>query len=470
MAIAAGVVISPPVTTVVTMGLIIFATGAFIRTRLAGKYLGLLGLGLGGYAFLGRGFAYLGVPPFYVGELLLSLGLVALLIARGLGRAYRSPLFLPLVAVLLLGVASTVPHLQQYGLTALRDAAIWGYAVFAILVAAFTLKAGAVARVLKAYGTGLPWFLLWVPIGWTVYRLAPTLIPKVHGAEVPLLNPKGGDIAVHLAAAMAFMVLNLWTSYSKAPRSYSGREWFWWALWLIGCLLLFTGRAAILTVLSVVLLILVMRPVSRWGRLLFLLVLMSVAFVGTDVRINLGTARSVSSEDIVLTLRSIFGDTGTSAYDGSRRWRLAWWSDIIDYTVFGDYFWTGKGYGINLADADGYQVLADSALRSPHSSHLTFLARGGVPGALAWLALNMTFAILLFRAYFRARRLGQDDWAKVNLWLLAYWLAFMVNATFDVFLEGPQGGIWFWSLFGFGIAVLETQRLGLPLRLSTRST
>lgn len=130
MAIAAGVVISPPVTTVVTMGLIIFATGAFIRTRLAGKYLGLLGLGLGGYAFLGRGFAYLGVPPFYVGELLLSLGLVALLIARGLGRAYRSPLFLPLVAVLLLGVASTVPHLQQYGLTALRDAAIWGYAVF----------------------------------------------------------------------------------------------------------------------------------------------------------------------------------------------------------------------------------------------------------------------------------------------------------------------------------------------------
>jgi hypothetical protein len=34
----------------------------------------------------------------------------------------------------------------------------------------------------------------------------------------------------------------------------------------------------------------------------------------------------------------------------------------------------------------------------------------------------------------------------------------MVNASFDVFLEGPTGGIWFWSLFGLGIAALEIQR------------
>jgi hypothetical protein len=34
----------------------------------------------------------------------------------------------------------------------------------------------------------------------------------------------------------------------------------------------------------------------------------------------------------------------------------------------------------------------------------------------------------------------------------------MTNSAFDVFLEGPQGGIWYWSLFGFGIAALEAQR------------
>ena len=46
----------------------------------------------------------------------------------------------------------------------------------------------------------------------------------------------------------------------------------------------------------------------------------------------------------------------------------------------------------------------------------------------------------------------------MNLWVLSFWLAFMVNAAFDVFLEGPQGGVWFWCLIGFGIAALEAQR------------
>jgi hypothetical protein len=35
----------------------------------------------------------------------------------------------------------------------------------------------------------------------------------------------------------------------------------------------------------------------------------------------------------------------------------------------------------------------------------------------------------------------------------------LVDMTFSVTIEGPQGGIWFWCLFGFGIVLLETQRL-----------
>ena len=62
----------------------------------------------------------------------------------------------------------------------------------------------------------------------------------------------------------------------------------------------------------------------------------------------------------------------------------------------------------------------------------------------------------------RSRREGDDDWARVNLWVLCYWIAFVVNGSFDVFLEGPQGGIWFWSVVGLGIAILQMQRLGRP--------
>ena len=77
---------------------------------------------------------------------------------------------------------------------------------------------------------------------------------------------------------------------------------------------------------------------------------------------------------------------------------------ILDYTAFGDHFWTGKGYGINLADSDGFQVVWEgSPLRSPHNSHLTFLARSGVPGLALWALLQATVFFSLLRAYFRCR-------------------------------------------------------------------
>jgi hypothetical protein len=31
----------------------------------------------------------------------------------------------------------------------------------------------------------------------------------------------------------------------------------------------------------------------------------------------------------------------------------------------------------------------------------------------------------------------------------------MVNTTFDPYLEGPQGGIWFWALFGLGLVLIR---------------
>ena len=30
----------------------------------------------------------------------------------------------------------------------------------------------------------------------------------------------------------------------------------------------------------------------------------------------------------------------------------------------------------------------------------------------------------------------------------------MANASFDVFIEGPMGGIWFWTIYGIGLAAM----------------
>ena len=61
-------------------------------------------------------------------------------------------------------------------------------------------------------------------------------------------------------------------------------------------------------------------------------------------------------------------------------------------------------------------------------------------------------------AYLHSRRHGQRDWQALFFVLLAYWVAFMINASFDVYLEGPMGGIWLWTVIGVGLAAVAIHR------------
>jgi O-antigen ligase len=154
-------------------------------------------------------------------------------------------------------------------------------------------------------------------------------------------------------------------------------------------------------------------------------------------------------------ITSIFFGSSNSQLEGTKEFRLAWWNAIIDYTFHGPYFWTGKGFGINLATDDGFQQVGDDTLRAPHNSHLSVLARMGVPGFLLWILLQAGFALLLLRALLAYRRAHDKELAGVAAWVLVFWTAIMVNTSFDPYLEGPQGGIWFWVLFGLGLVLIR---------------
>jgi O-antigen ligase len=185
-----------------------------------------------------------------------------------------------------------------------------------------------------------------------------------------------------------------------------------------------------------------------------------VVLAVANPQVHSRAGRTVSLGQIASNLGSIAGGThGDAALAGTRNFRLEWWKTIWSYTVHGPYFWTGKGFGINLADADGFQPTADHSLRAPHNTHMTVLARMGVPGLGLWVALQLAFAGSLLSAFWRARRRGAIFWARIDIWLLAYWAAMMVNTSFDPYLEGPQGSIWFWAVFGLGLAALRLQRL-----------
>src|SRR5688500_15553420 len=105
------------------------------RRRLGDKFLLMLAVVLMGYALAGKGFAYAGIAPLYIGEACLAVGLIAWLSTRGWHRVFREPAALAILPLALWGAIRLVPGFVDYRVDAIRDAVIWGYAAFAVVVA-----------------------------------------------------------------------------------------------------------------------------------------------------------------------------------------------------------------------------------------------------------------------------------------------------------------------------------------------
>jgi O-antigen ligase len=357
------------------------------------------------------------------------------------------------------GAIRTFPNLGVYGIDALRDGVIWAYFLFALIVFAFLDQKDSISKVVVLYNRFIPWYLAWIPFAYLIGQFWSHLLPVLPISEVPLLTIKPGDIAVHLAGIGAFLFLHpVEVTPSRSLLRAWVAKWARWAFWISGFLV--SGsltRGGLLSILSTFVVVLVMRPLSGLGKMFVLLMTALSVLLILDPRVDIGDRRIISPQQIIENFRSIARSPSVEM-EATRQWRLEWWKDIVDYTLFGNYFWTGKGYGINLADSDGYQVVFYPPLRSPHNGHLNILARSGVPGLATWVLLQSLFVWKLLGAYFSARKNNETFLERTSLWVLAYWTAFIVNSCFDVFLEGPQGGIWFWALFGFGLAAIDCQR------------
>src|SRR5687768_7142524 len=70
---------------------LVLAFAVRFSAQVPALYLNLLGVVLAGYALFGRSVAYLGVPPMYIGEIMLGLGLVALLVSGAFWPLVRLP-------------------------------------------------------------------------------------------------------------------------------------------------------------------------------------------------------------------------------------------------------------------------------------------------------------------------------------------------------------------------------------------
>jgi len=433
--------------------------------------LSLIGLLLLGYAIGGKGFAYLGIPPLFIGDVVLLISVFLFFSAPDIRILTSSKTTWAILVFDLWCAAQTIPHLEAYGLDALRDAVIYGYSIFALLIAAYMNDKDVIRRFVNMYAK----------LSFIIVILLPVLIviqpaeTDFAGGDAPLLSLKSGDLAVHLTGALAFRLLGLGGNATPRPgltrRILDGLFWASWSMAAVWTMSI--SRGSMLAVFGGILVLNLFGIGRRFvlgGMALAVVALVTFSTFGVRIETE---RREVSAEQLVANALSVFMDErpvgsfeGVDFIDleGTTYWRLSWWQDILDYTMLGDYFWTGKGFGVNLADNDGYQVDPEGRLRSPHNGHLTILARAGVPGLLLWTTVFVTFAAALIAAMARLRRVGAIGWQRLNLWVLVYWVAGTINATFDVYLEGPQGGIWYWSIIGFGIAIMSVEQRALAPR------
>jgi hypothetical protein len=422
------------------------------------RYLALLSIALLGYALMGKGFAYIGARPLYVGEIVFVAG-IAVFARSGAWVASLATLpGLVLAAAMIWVLARTVPFVSVYGVDALRDSVIILYGGFAFIVIGLLLEdARRINTVLRYYGTLLVSFPA-IPVGFWLSKYWIGELPTLFGPGIPIVEIQASAVGTHLAGAAVFVLIG----YRKMSP--------WWVAVWFGTLAMMgaTNRGA--TLAAVVPVVFAMMMLGRLrmmlttivaGLLIFGVIFAAEATFTQYQEVKDSNERPISAQQIVENVKSIVGQSGSQT-EGTKKWRLNWWDVIINDTLHGPNFWTGRGFGLNLADADGFAGTDESLapLRSPHNVHMTLLARSGVPGVVLWSLLLLSWAGMLLKAMFVARGRGHAQWANLFLWVLCYATSIVINATFDVTLEGPMQGIWFWSLFGFGIGSVMIYRAG----------
>jgi hypothetical protein len=168
----------------------------------------------------------------------------------------------------------------------------------------------------------------------------------------------------------------------------------------------------------------------------FVLLIVMAFYVNTKVDENF-QGRTVGLEQLQKNITSIFStDTGGSL-SNNKIWRLAWWYKIITDAMIPKNALIGKGVGENLALVNDIQVENDS-LRAPHNFHLNILARFGFVFLFIWfwwIGMHM-------------KNIRASNANEFNVMVLVMMMAFLVNASFDVYLEGPMGAFPFWTWLG----------------------
>jgi O-Antigen ligase len=399
-----------------------------------------------GYLCAKRSFAYLGVPPLFIGEIVLGAFLLlkprvvlGTWVASLLRASPLNELGLALLVFVLYGVWQVGRGvLSGHPLIYTMKFFVFNYYTLYIFLGIWVALREPelmpkLIRVL-AWLNGIYGMLFLVAL-----RHVPIYMPGYDGVDVPLFSPPSGQVVVilgllcferDLRAVWFVLLLNIVITLAWQVRA----EWLGLALGIFtwGLLTGRLGRVVAIGMAAVAVLGLIeLAGIDLAGRR------------GYEVSLSENIARVVAPIDLELAKEL---SPRAAKHAGTAEWRELWWEQIwlsAHSAPMLEAF--GHGYGFDLwglapAEINAGQVHDD--VRTPHSVFYYALGYTGWVGVVLFCLLQITILKLLWRSY----RVGGQP-AGIALWVLG-----MGMALFQESFETPQRAIPFYLLVGMTIA------------------
>jgi hypothetical protein len=398
------------------------------------------------YVFLNKGVAYT-----YLVEALWLFGILLLMMDRKKVEFIWNKTTKLILFFIAISFIYIIRGFTKYDIIDLiRDSFIFQYGWFVFILFLFKDK---LEQIWETLFFIYKWFPFVALLNFILQYFVPFFETVTPFGGIPILLYKNGDMGVQLLISTLLLLY----TFEKKPLK-------WKVLLSLVIVLDFlilasysrSGIVAFLT--SMLCFIYFNKDIQLQSRVRLLLkYLPIILLIVTPIYINIKVAenfqgRSVGFEQIKNNFSSIVGGTTDATSEDNVIWRLVWWAKIIDYSFTSPNCFIGKGLGMSLATDDDIITL-DETLRSPHNFHLNIMARFGVLIFLVWTY----FLIQILKPIFKKQLEGEGLLTGCII------LAFLINASFDVFLEGPMGAFPFWTWVGLYLITEDQAHLVEPI-------
>jgi O-antigen ligase len=414
-----------------------------------------------GYCILNYGFENIafrvGPIPVPLGHVLMfaALGLAVLAFPGRITKVLDEPALLCLLGLFPLTFAHLIFDVPRYGFYAVRDASIFFEGIFVLLGLLWAADGRNTAPLVKCL---LLLFLVNLLYGYTY----------PWGAELLDWSPKSGiflqvPILGHYHATARYDVVGalfcLWVA------GYAVR-WPRWILYVLAVAQLFAlaihqVRSTYVEIALYLVLLMLLGETRKWGSLvgtfalgLVVLLVMTPVFARMSGRmgpINLAFLEKQAETSVLL-----FGKPADKdPIEGSIAGRQDWYQEVMQRLESPRNLLLGVGFGQVLVDFYFTKSTGEAvAVRQPHNSHLTVLARLGVLGLIIWLLFN-AFVLKRFLYVFRRRHHFNKPFFDLVLWLFVWYVSANIHSLVQPEFEFSSAAIPYYFMVGFALGLIR---------------